>query len=105
MMKIYTQLAEVEMKHGIEPLLLPGFRVSRVIYEWARSKSFASIMKLTEIQEGIIVRCIQRLNITLIDVRNASNIIGDPVLKEKVEETMRKIKRDIVFTPSLYTHN
>ena len=49
------------------------------------------------------MRCIQRLNETCRDVRNAAKIIGDPVLHQKMEEASTLIKRDIVFAASLYT--
>jgi len=52
---------------------------------------------------GMIVRCIQRLEETCRDVRNAARVIGDPVLKEKMQEASKLIKRDIVFAASLYT--
>lgn len=64
---------------------------------------FSDITNLTDVQEGIIVRCIQRLNETLRDVRNAARLIGDPVLYQKMEEASSMIKRDIVFAASLYT--
>ena len=64
---------------------------------------FSEITSLTDVQEGIIVRCIQRLYELLRDVRNAARIIGDPVLFRKMEEAMSIIKRDIVFAASLYT--
>lgn len=60
-------------------------------------------MELTDVQEGIIVRCIQQLNETLRDVKNAAHLIGDPVLKQKMQEASDAVKRDIVFTASLYT--
>lgn len=62
-------------------------------------------MKLTEVQEGIIVRCIQQLNETIMDVRDAAKIIGNPALKTKMEEASVAIKRDIVFAESLYTQD
>ena len=52
---------------------------------------------------GIIVRCIQRLDETCKDVRNAARVIGDPVLYQKMQEASTLIKRDIVFAASLYT--
>jgi len=64
---------------------------------------FSEIMQLTSVQEGIIVRCIQQLNETLRDVKNAAHLIGDPVLKQKMQEASDAIKRDIVFAASLYT--
>lgn len=60
-------------------------------------------MELTDVQEGIIVRCIQQLNETICDVRNAARLIGDPELQSKMEEASNAIKRDIVFAESLYT--
>jgi antiviral helicase SKI2 len=60
-------------------------------------------MTMTEAQEGLIVRCIQRLDEVCKDVRNAARIVGDPSLREKMEATSTAIKRDIVFAASLYT--
>lgn len=59
-------------------------------------------MTLTDIQEGVIVRCIQQLNETLQDVKDAARIIGNPALRQKMEEASNGIKRDIVFAASLY---
>lgn len=64
---------------------------------------FADIMTLTEVQEGLIVRTIQRLDEMLKDVKDAARIIGDPTTKKKMEEASECIKRDIVFAASLYT--
>jgi len=55
------------------------------------------------LQEGLIVRCIQRLDEALRDVRKAAHIVGDPVLERKVVDASAAIKRDIVFAASLYT--
>lgn len=60
---------------------------------------------MTDIKEGVIVRCIQQLHETLSDVKDAARIIGDPVLHSKMEEASNAIKRDIVFAASLYTTN
>lgn len=108
-----------------------NFGLVQVVYEWARNKvtpspsplpfflrkrfetalnllfhlqPFAEIMKpeLTDIQEGVIVRCIQQLNETLQDVKDAARIIGNPALHQKMEEASNAIKRDIVFAASLY---
>lgn len=64
---------------------------------------FAEIMNLTDIQEGIIVRCIQQLHEVLQDVKRAARIYGDPKLSNKMDEASNAIKRDIVFSVSLYT--
>lgn len=69
------------------------------------SQPFADIMELTDIQEGIIVRCIQQLNETIMDVRDVAKYVGNPELQMKMEEASTAIKRDIVFAASLYTNN
>ncbi|KAJ4448311.1 hypothetical protein ANN_10326, partial [Periplaneta americana] len=80
-----------------------NFGLVHVVYQWALKKPFSEIMELTDVQEGIIVRCIQQLNETLRDVKNAAHVIGNPILKEKMQEASDAIKRDIVFAASLYT--
>ncbi|KAH8247436.1 hypothetical protein KR038_004152 [Drosophila bunnanda] len=99
-----TILAEEQRYHAvIEAENRLNFGLIEVVYEWARNKPFAEIMKLTEVQEGIIVRCIQQLDETLRDVKTAAIRIGNPGLQSKMEEASAAIKRDIVFTASLYT--
>ncbi|XP_076045044.1 superkiller complex helicase subunit twister [Oratosquilla oratoria] len=80
-----------------------NFGLVEVTYEWALGKPFNEIMSRTDVQEGITVKCIQRLDETLRDVRNAARIIGEPTLYQKMEEASTAIKRDIVFAASLYT--
>lgn len=80
-----------------------NFGLIEVVYEWGRNKPFSEIMQLTDIKEGVIVRCIQQLHETLRDVKDAARIIGDPILHSKMEEASNAIKRDIVFAASLYT--
>ncbi|CAD5224854.1 unnamed protein product [Bursaphelenchus xylophilus] len=91
--EVVTSLIEPELKFGLMD----------AVYEWAEGKPFKDIMTLTKCQEGIIVRCIQRLDEVCKDVRNAARIIGDPILARTMEETSAIIKRDIVFAASLYT--
>lgn len=80
-----------------------NFGLTEVVYQWASGLNFNKIMELTDVQEGITVKAIQRLDETLKDVRNAARIIGDPNLYQKMEEASTTIKRDIVFAASLYT--
>ncbi len=68
------------------------------------SQPFAEIALLTDVQEGTVVRCIQRLDEVLKEVRQAARIVGDSVLGSKMEKASLAIRRDIVFTASLYTH-
>jgi len=109
---IYTPLIEDQL----------SFSIMETAYQWASGmvrntyptdrssiilnhyfQPFSDIMSLTEAQEGLIVRCIQRLDELCKDVRNAAKIVGDPTLYERMEETSASIRRDIVFAASLYT--
>lgn len=58
---------------------------------------------MTDAQEGIVVRCIQRLDEVCRSIRSCARIIGDPELQHKMETASSVIKRDIVFAASLYT--
>ena len=80
-----------------------NFGLVEVVYEWARGKPFGEIVSLTDVQEGVIVRTIQRLDEALRDVKDAARVIGDPMLYQKMDEASSIIKRDIVFAASLYT--
>ncbi|CAD5218833.1 unnamed protein product [Bursaphelenchus okinawaensis] len=91
--EVVSSLIEPELKFGLMD----------AVFEWAEGKPFKEIMQMTSCQEGIIVRCIQRLDEVCKDVRNAARIIGDPILARTMEETSAIIKRDIVFAASLYT--
>ncbi|CAK9813928.1 Helicase SKI2W [Anthophora quadrimaculata] len=103
--KIHADLEILEQHYQLATLQPLNFGLVEVVYDWAQAKSFAEIMEKTDVQEGIIVRCIQKLSEILRDVKNAALTIGDPVLKAKMEEASTAIKRDIVFTASLYTQN
>ncbi|KAJ1923374.1 Antiviral helicase ski2 [Tieghemiomyces parasiticus] len=83
---------------------VPGlcFGLMEVVYEWARGMTFQQITDLTDIQEGIIVRAIIRLDEACREVKLAARTVGDSVLYQKMEEVATLIKRDIVFTASLY---
>ena len=48
------------------------------------------------------MRTIVRLDEMCRDVRNAARIMGDSALFEKMEAASAAIKRDIVFSASLY---
>ncbi|KAJ0003707.1 hypothetical protein NQD34_008805 [Periophthalmus magnuspinnatus] len=80
------------------------FGLTEVVYCWARGMPFVEIAQLTDVQEGTVVRCIQRLDEVLKEVRQAARIVGDSVLGSKMERASLAIRRDIVFTASLYTH-
>jgi len=74
------------------------FGLMDVVYEWAKGKEFSEVMKLTNCQEGIVVRCIQRVDELLKDIQKASKIIKNKNLYNQMEETSKLIKRNIILT-------
>jgi len=61
------------------------------------------VLDFTEVQEGIIVRCIQRLDELLKFVKLAAKLMGNSEMESKIESASECIRRDIVFCASLYT--
>ncbi|XP_078603715.1 superkiller complex protein 2-like [Branchiostoma floridae x Branchiostoma japonicum] len=103
-----TRLAELQRECGVNVQVEDcveelKFGLVEAVFQWAQGMPFSKITELTDVQEGVIVRCIQRLDEACRDVRSAARIIGDPNLYAKMELASEKIKRDIVFAASLYT--
>ncbi|RXG73628.1 Helicase SKI2W [Armadillidium vulgare] len=106
--EVATKIGEIQKESGLQEPVGDfvdqfNFGLCEVVYHWSLGMSFNKIMELTDVQEGITVKCIQRLEETLRDVRKAAKIIGDPTLYDKMEKASTSIKRDIVFAASLYT--
>jgi antiviral helicase SKI2 len=81
------------------------YGLMEVVYEWAKGTRFSQVVQYTEVQEGIIVRTIQRLDEMLKDVKSAAKLFGDNSLADKMEAASKCIRRDIVFAASLYTQS
>lgn len=80
----------------------PRFGLVEVVFEWARGMSFNRITDLTDVMEGTIVRVVTRLDETCREVMSAARLIGDPSLYQKMDKARELIRRDVVFTASLY---
>ena len=52
--------------------------------------------------EGTIVRIMLRLIETLLEIKKIGEIIGNKSLEENTEECVSLVKRDTVYTESLY---
>lgn len=94
------EIEHIEIDPDAKPIL--NFGLCAVVYQWARGISFKDIIKMTEFQEGSIVRTIVRLDELCRDVQNAAKIMGNEILYLKMEAASECIKRDIVFAASLY---
>lgn len=60
-------------------------------------------MKYTDLQEGTVVRCIQRVDELIKNIRIAAKNLESIEFQAKLERASNLIRRDIVFSPSLYT--
>lgn len=108
-LQLARKIARLEQSYGLEKedtekivINKLNFSLVKVVYEWALQRDFLEICKLTEAQEGSIVKTIQRLEILLRDVRSAARIMGNMIFFKKLEQSSVLIKRDIVFASSLY---
>jgi len=73
-----------------------------ITYAWAKGAKFHEIMKMTSIFEGSVIRVMRRLEEMLSELLNAVSVIGNEALKKKFAQSKELIKRDIVFSASLY---
>ncbi len=69
---------------------------------WCGGAKFIEVMKLTDAFEGTVIRVIRRLEELLRQLASAATSIGNVELRVKFESAATKIRRDIVFTGSLY---
>ncbi|KAG5900338.1 hypothetical protein JTB14_026346 [Gonioctena quinquepunctata] len=73
-----------------------------VVFAWCNGSLFKDICGMTDIFEGSIVRCMRRLEELLRQMVQASKTIGNTDLEDKFNSAIKLIKRDIVFSSSLY---
>ncbi|KAJ8951031.1 hypothetical protein NQ314_007731 [Rhamnusium bicolor] len=73
-----------------------------VVFSWCNGSSFKDLCNMTDIFEGSIVRCMRRLEELLRQMVQASKTIGNTDLEDKFNTAIKLIKRDIVFSSSLY---
>ena len=100
-MKIGITLVDQDESEYIYDNIL-NFNLSKTVYYWVSQKDFADILEHSDAQEGMIVRTIIRLENLIRYMKNASKVVGNMSMFKKLEECQELIKRDIVFTDSLY---
>ena len=57
---------------------------------------------MTDVYEGSLIRVFRRLEELLRQMAQASKIMGSDELEKKFEESLSKIRRDLVSSQSLY---
>jgi superfamily II RNA helicase len=74
------------------------FSIFRNVGCWTKS----SHSKMTDVYEGSLIRLFRRLEELLRQMAQAGKVMGSEELSSKFEESLTKIKRDIVAAQSLY---
>ncbi|KAA0188260.1 hypothetical protein FBUS_09754, partial [Fasciolopsis buskii] len=107
-LKIYqfaSNLEQLQRKHGLADSAADtrlNCSLVRATYAWASGHPFSTIVGLTEMQEGNLIRGLLRLDELLRHVCNACHRLGDRVLGLRMNEARNAIHRDLVCAPSLY---
>ncbi|ODA78096.1 hypothetical protein RJ55_06699 [Drechmeria coniospora] len=78
------------------------WQLMETVYTWAQGRSFAEICKMTNTYEGSLIRLFRRLEELLRQMAQAAKVMGNEDLTKKFEESLSKIRRDIVAAQSLY---
>ncbi|TGO12539.1 hypothetical protein BTUL_0086g00140 [Botrytis tulipae] len=78
------------------------WQLMEVVYVWAQGKSFAEICKMTDVYEGSLIRLFRRLEELLRQMAQAGKVMGSDDISNKFDESLKKIRRDIVAAQSLY---
>ncbi|MCJ1468632.1 ATP-dependent RNA helicase mtr4 [Pseudocyphellaria aurata] len=77
-------------------------QLMEVVYAWAHGKPFADICKMTDVYEGSLIRLFRRLEELLRQMAQAAKVMGSDDLERKFEQSLAKVRRDIVAAQSLY---
>ncbi|KAF9871222.1 ATP-dependent rna helicase dob1 [Colletotrichum karsti] len=83
---------------------LAGFKwqLMETVYSWAQGKPFAEICKMTNAYEGSLIRLFRRLEELIRQMGQSAKVMGSDELTQKFEDSLAKIRRDIVAAQSLY---
>lgn len=98
-------MEQLQRKHGLADSAADtrlNCSLVRATYAWASGHPFSTIVGLTEMQEGNLIRGLLRLDELLRHVCNACHRLGDRVLGLRMNEARNAIHRDLVCAPSLY---
>jgi ATP-dependent RNA helicase DOB1 len=101
--KVYKQQLECKLKIDVEDSIERlRWDLMEVMLAWCKGNTFSEIMKMTEAFEGSIVRAIRRIEELMRQLASACKVIGESDLEKKFLDACELVKRDIVFTPSLF---
>ncbi|KAK5997722.1 ATP-dependent RNA helicase mtr4 [Cladobotryum mycophilum] len=78
------------------------WQLMETVYAWAQGRPFSEICKMANIYEGSFIRIFRRLEELLRQMGQAAKVMGNDDLTKKFDESLQKIRRDIVAAQSLY---
>ncbi|MFA5410580.1 MAG: DEAD/DEAH box helicase [Candidatus Omnitrophota bacterium] len=93
--EIYDSIRQKERRYRIYPFSKPlYFHLSSCMEGWLRGTNFSKILQLTDTDEGEVVRYFRMAIQILREINDAK--VSSHILREKIRETIRVLKRDIV---------
>ncbi|SPO03299.1 probable ATP dependent RNA helicase [Cephalotrichum gorgonifer] len=78
------------------------WQLMETVLAWAQGKPFIEICKMADVYEGSLIRHFRRLEELIRQMGQASKVMGSDDLTQKFEDSLVKIRRDIVAAQSLY---
>lgn len=93
--ELYDRIKHKEHRYKIYPFSkIPYFHLAPCMEAWLRGSSFDKILRLTDTDEGEVVRYF-RMSVQILREINCIDITS-PSLGDKIRETIRVINRDII---------
>ncbi len=93
--EIYDTIKRKEQRYHIyNSSKMPYFHLSNAVEGWLRGTNFAKTVQLTDTDEGEVVRYFRMGIQVLREINDAK--VSSQILREKIKETIRVMKRDVV---------
>jgi superfamily II RNA helicase len=99
---LFSQIKKIEEGFGLEFNLFINKNFVHSIYEWSCGKDFRVITQFTDSMEGAIVRKILKVDRMMTSIEDNLDLIKDPSIRNKFIQAHALIRRDVVFSSSLY---
>lgn len=101
MIAVEKQYGVVDSEFELEKRL--NFYFYELMYAWSNKGAFSDLVLANPgIDEGSIVKMVNSVERICQQVKSAARILNDAQLAQRMEDASTLIKRDIIFTPSLY---
>ena len=100
--QIFVNIKNVEANFGLDFNLFINKNFVHSLYEWSCGKDFKVITQFTDSMEGAIVRKILKVDRMMTSIEDNLDLIKDPSIRNKFIQAHALIRRDVVFSSSLY---